>query len=117
MLDVSLGLERVECEVHADAHKPGIHPLFHFIICRILENKLCEHKLSPNKQGNIYETFPRKPAPNNSTTKQGLKLQFETSQKRTLISLAQIMSYLQANHLWPGGESTMILDSDYKYMI
>lgn len=69
------------------------------------------------KQGNIYETFPREPTPKNSTTKQGLKLKFETSQKRTLINLAQIMSYLQANHLWPGGESTMILDPDYKYMI
>lgn len=59
VLDVSLGLERVECEVHADAHQPGIHPLFHFIICRILENKLCEHKLSPNQTGKYIWDIPK----------------------------------------------------------
>lgn len=59
MLDVSLELERVECEVHADAHKPRIHPLFHFIICRNLENKLCEHKLSPNQTGENIGDLPQ----------------------------------------------------------
>lgn len=62
LLDVSFGLEIVEHEAQADAQKPGIHPLLHFTICIVLENKLCEHKLSPNRGTpppleNMYTTF------------------------------------------------------------
>lgn len=58
MLDVSLGLEIVECEAQVDAQKPGIHPLLCFII---LGNKLCEHKLSPNQAGPLWGTCTNAP--------------------------------------------------------
>lgn len=44
-----------ECEAQADVHKPGISPALHLIICALLENKLCEHRLSPNQAGLLGE--------------------------------------------------------------